>query len=132
MPSTPAEEPDFDLSPQRVAELAALADAAAADAKRGWYEVSSALMDKRAAADVDAIAVAFDYRLQDRVGGNSNPVFHAAHLTPLTELPTSVAELWADVVEASASSPVRARLHDLLFAFGRQPKHKHAEQACQA
>jgi len=92
MPSATAEEPNFDLSPERITELAALAAAAAADAKRGWYEVSSTLTDKRAAADVDAIAVAFDYRLQDRVGGNSNPVFHAAHLTPLTELPTSVAQ----------------------------------------
>ncbi|MGK3202743.1 DUF4209 domain-containing protein [Amycolatopsis sp. MEPSY49] len=132
MPSATAEEPNFDLSPERITELAALADAAAADAKRGWYEVSSTLTDKRAAADVDAIAVAFDYRLQDRVGGNSNPVFHAAHLTPLTELPTSVAELWANVVDATTSSAVRARLHDLLFALGRQPKHKHAEEACRA
>ncbi|SEP53810.1 DUF4209 domain-containing protein [Amycolatopsis saalfeldensis] len=132
MPSTTADEPDFDLSPERIAELAALADAAAADAKLGWYEVSSALTDNRTDADIDAIAVAFDYRLQERVEGNSNPVFHAAHLTPITELPTSVTDLWAEVVDAAASSLVRARLHDLLFALGRQPKPEHAEQACRA
>ncbi|MEU0535386.1 hypothetical protein [Amycolatopsis tolypomycina] len=132
MSSTTAEESDFDLSPERTTELAALADAAAAEAKRGWYEISSALTDKRGAADVDAIAIAFDYRLQERVDGNSNPVFHAAQLTPLAELPTSVADLWANVVGATASVPVRARLHDLLFTLGRQPKHKHAEQACRA
>lgn len=130
MSSTTEEDSVFDLSPERIAELAALADAAAADAKRGWYEISSALTDKRAVADVEAIAVAFDYRLQDRVDGNSNPAFHAAQLRPLAELPTSVADLWAHVVDATASAPVRARLHDLLFTLGRQPKHKHAEQAC--
>ncbi|HWD03568.1 MAG TPA: DUF4209 domain-containing protein [Amycolatopsis sp.] len=130
MSSTTPQESDFDLSPGRITELAALADTAATDAKRGWYEISSALTDKRAAADVDAIAIAFDFRLQDRVDGNSNPVFHAAQLTPVAELPTSVADLWANVVGATASAPVRARLHDLLFTLGRQPKHKHAEQAC--
>ncbi|GAB3746938.1 hypothetical protein GCM10027598_85300 [Amycolatopsis oliviviridis] len=130
MASTIEEGPEFDLSPARIAELAALTDAAAADATHGWYEVSSTLAGEREAADVDAIAVAFDYRLQDRVDENSNPVFHAAHLKPLTEIPTGVADLWANVVGVTRSWPVRTRLHDLLFVLGRNPKHGHAEQAC--
>ncbi|MGV9294291.1 DUF4209 domain-containing protein [Amycolatopsis sp. NPDC003676] len=130
--NTPQEDPEFDLSSKRIVQLAGLADAAGAGAKRGWYEISSALTDKRETADVDTVAVAFDYRLQDRVDGNSNPVFHTAHLMPLAQLPPTVADLWASVAAVATTASVRARLHDLLFTLGRQPKHKHAEQACSA
>ncbi|WP_155546437.1 hypothetical protein [Amycolatopsis camponoti] len=88
MSTTTPEELYFDLSSERIAELAALVDAAAADAKRGWYEISSALTAMPGTADVSALAVAFDYRLQDRDKGNNNPVFHAAHLTPVRRAAT--------------------------------------------
>lgn len=59
------------------------------------------------------------------IGGRTYPI-------PLDQLPTIVSKLWERVVATATSSPVRARLHDLLFTLGRQPRHKHAEQACVA
>lgn len=132
MSTTTPEELEFNLSPDRIGELAALADTAAADVEGGWYLISFVLRDKREAADVDTIAIAFDYHLQERGERNSNSLFHAAHLKPLVELPPAVADLWEKVVAAAKSPWVRARLHDLLYVLGRQPKHKHAEQAALA
>ncbi|WP_158641431.1 DUF4209 domain-containing protein [Amycolatopsis eburnea] len=138
MSSTAQEGLQFDLSSKRIGELITLADSAAAAASTGWHEVSTSLQPCRDAADIDAIAVAFDYRMTE-AGEADESVFASAwtlggktYPAPLGTLPTSVADLWAAVADSSSTSPVRARLNDLLFSLGRQPRHIHAERACLA
>ncbi|WP_166659131.1 DUF4209 domain-containing protein [Labedaea rhizosphaerae] len=138
MSSTAFESLQFDLSPERITALAAMTDEAAAGATAGWHEISGALQADREAADVDAIATAFDYRMSE-AGEDAESVFASAwtiggktYPAPPSALPTSVADLWEKVSERASSSPVRARLHDLLFTLRRQPRHIHAEPACVA
>ncbi|MBE8519414.1 DUF4209 domain-containing protein [Amycolatopsis sp. H6(2020)] len=136
--STAQEGVQFDLSPERIGELAMLADKAAAAAGAGWHEVSSSLQSGRDAADIDAIAAAFDYWMTE-AGEADESVFAPAwtlggktYPAPPDTLPTPVADLWEKVAASASTSPVRARLHDLLFTLGRQPRHVHAERACLA
>jgi hypothetical protein len=128
----------FDLSPERIGELVALANAAG-DAADGWHSISSALKNNGEASDIEAVAVAFDYMMREPGEGTGGGAFTAAWTTetaaypaPPETLSADVHALWAKVAAAATAAPVRSRLHDLLFTIGRQPRHEHAAMACTA
>jgi hypothetical protein len=136
MSTAPPEEPTFDLSPQRIEELAALADTAAADAD-SWRAIASVLKSNDFPPDVEAVAVAFDYVMRYPAKGTGAPVFNAAstidgrsYPMPPESLPPNVPDLWDKVAANATAAPVRARLRDLLFTIRRQPQHEHATSAC--
>jgi hypothetical protein len=109
-----------------------------------WFEIGAGLRSvETESRDIQAgwLMTAFDYMLARRVGNDARnvsaftPQMSTAEFqypSPLSEIPSEVLALWANISVQPTASPSQARLHHLLFETRQGNVGEHARKAADA